>query len=248
MELSWTTFILEIINFLVLVWILKRFLYKPVLEVIARRKAGIDKQLADAKALHAEAQQLQQKYEDRLAEWAKERQQASQALTEELQAERTRRLEELRSDLDREREKAAVAEERRQADVVHNLEQTALRQGARFATRLLEQAAGPDMHQRLVELLVNELSALPPERIAHLCNNLGQPPASVRVASALALDDASRDRLRQALRPLTPTDSSVQFDEDPELLAGLQVTIGSWVLAANLRDELEGFGELFRGD
>ena len=51
MELSWSTFILEAINFLVLVWILKRFLYKPVLDVIERRKAGIEKIQADAKAL-----------------------------------------------------------------------------------------------------------------------------------------------------------------------------------------------------
>jgi len=48
LELSWSTFLLEIINFLVLVWILKHFLYKPVLDVIARRRSGIEKTLADA--------------------------------------------------------------------------------------------------------------------------------------------------------------------------------------------------------
>jgi F-type H+-transporting ATPase subunit b len=248
MELSWTTFILEIINFLVLVWILKRFLYKPILEVIARRKAGIDKQLADAKALHAEAQQLQQQYESRLADWAEERQRASQALAEELETERAKRLEELRGDLDREREKSAVAEERRQADILHNLERTALRQGARFATRLLEQAAGTETHLRLCELLIKELSELPPERIASLRSSTGQVPDSARVVSALALDDAQRERLQQALLPLIPPDTPIHFDQDPGLLAGLRVTIGSWVLAANLRDELEGFGAFADGD
>ena len=51
MELNWSTFILEIINFLVLIWILKRFLYKPVLDVIARRRAGIEKTLSDAREM-----------------------------------------------------------------------------------------------------------------------------------------------------------------------------------------------------
>ena len=37
MQIDWTTLVLEIINFLVLVWILKRFLYKPVMEAIAAR-------------------------------------------------------------------------------------------------------------------------------------------------------------------------------------------------------------------
>ena len=45
MEFNWTTFSFEIINFLILVWILQRFLYKPVTNAIARRKAAIESQL-----------------------------------------------------------------------------------------------------------------------------------------------------------------------------------------------------------
>ena len=50
MELDWTTFALEIINFLVLVWMLKRFLYRPVLATLAERRAGIERTLAEARA------------------------------------------------------------------------------------------------------------------------------------------------------------------------------------------------------
>ena len=58
MELNWSTFLLEIINFLVLVWILKRFLYQPVLDVIARRRKAIEAQLAEALRLQDEAESL----------------------------------------------------------------------------------------------------------------------------------------------------------------------------------------------
>ncbi len=85
MELSWSTFVLELINFLVLVWILKRFLYKPILEVIARRKAGIEQVRAEAEDLHASAEQLRQQYEGRLAAWNRERQQARDDLKRELE-------------------------------------------------------------------------------------------------------------------------------------------------------------------
>ena len=66
MELSWSTFVLEIINFLVLVWILKRFLYKPVMDVIARRREEIEKTRAEAAQLQTDAQNLQQQYEERV--------------------------------------------------------------------------------------------------------------------------------------------------------------------------------------
>ena len=82
MELSWATFFLEIINFLVLVWILKRFLYKPVLEAIGHRKAVIDKTLADADAKEAGAQALVEQYQNRLAEWENEKEKLRAEVTD----------------------------------------------------------------------------------------------------------------------------------------------------------------------
>ena len=89
MELNWSTFLLEIINFLVLVWILKHFLYKPILDVIARRRAGIEDRLAKAQQLHDEADTLKAEYENRLVDWEHERQQARVTLAQELNEEPT---------------------------------------------------------------------------------------------------------------------------------------------------------------
>ena len=50
MEFDWTTFALEALNFLVLVWLLKRFFYRPVLAVIEARRAETAKTIADAEA------------------------------------------------------------------------------------------------------------------------------------------------------------------------------------------------------
>ena len=57
LELNWSTLLLEIINFLILVWILKHFFYKPVLAVIARRRS-IEESLNDANTLHEDAEAL----------------------------------------------------------------------------------------------------------------------------------------------------------------------------------------------
>jgi F-type H+-transporting ATPase subunit b len=245
-ELTWSTFVLEIINFLVLVWILKRFLYQPVLDVIARRRAGIEKVLADARALHADAEQLQKQYEGRLAEWDQERQQARADLARELDAERTRKMAELQTSLEQAREKARVTEEHRQADAMRKIEETALVQGSRFAARLLEQASGPDTEARLVDLVIAELSRLPSERIVVLHNSYGKTTKAIEVISAFPLADEQRKRLTQALAKVTSADTPLQFKQDNKLVAGVRITIGAWVLGANIRDELKGFMELVR--
>ena len=244
MDLSWSTFVLEIINFLVLVWILKRFLYKPVLDVIARRRAGIEKSMADAEALHADAEKLQEQYEDRLAVWDQERLQAREALDREIEAERERAMAELQIALEEKQKMAGIAEARRQADAMRKFEETALKQGARFATRLLEQASGPETEARLVEMVLTELIKLPDEQITALRNSYGKTPATVVVVSAFLLPGDQRQRLEQGLARLIGSDVPLRFEQNSDLLAGLRITIGAWVLGVNLRDELKGFIEI----
>jgi F-type H+-transporting ATPase subunit b len=246
-ELSWSTFVLEIINFLVLVWILKRFFYKPVLDVIARRRAGIEKSLADARETKSEAEKLQEQYQNRLADWDKEKQQARENLMQEIEAERSRKMAELKNDLEQEREKAHVIEQRRQIDAERKAEEAALTLSARFATRLLQQAAGPELETRLVELALSELTTLSDEQITALRASYGQAPEPAVVVSAFPLTDEHRDKLKQAIATLTDQDMPVQFEQDSELLAGLRIMLGNWVLGVNLQDELKGFATMAQG-
>ena len=244
MELNWSTFLLEIINFLILVWILKHFFYKPVMNAIARRRSVIEKSLHDANTLHEAAEALKVQYENRLAEWEKERQAAQTSLHREIETERTRRMEALRDTLGEERKKAQVIEQRRLETSRLRTEETALAQGAQFSTRLLSVAAGPELEQRLLELLLKELSALPPERLGTLRAATGKTDDSILVASAYPLDDDMRLSLESTLASVLTVTTPFHYEQDKDLLAGLRITIGSWVLHANLQDELKSFAEL----
>ncbi|MDX2314948.1 MAG: F0F1 ATP synthase subunit delta [Gammaproteobacteria bacterium] len=243
MELSWSTFLLEIINFLVLAWILKRFLYRPVLDVIARRRAGIEKTLSDAEARHDEAQVLREQYEQRLTRWEDERRQGRAELQHEIEEERARRMKELQDLLVTERKKAQVIEQRELAEALRRNEATALAHGARFASRLLGYASGPELEARLLELLLDEIGTLSTERLEALRRGIGEPASDVVIATAFPLADVQRARLTEALTTALAMEVSPRYEADSELLAGLSVSIGSWTLGANLRDELKGFAE-----
>jgi F-type H+-transporting ATPase subunit b len=243
MELSWSTFALEIVNFLILVWILKRFLYKPVLGVIARRRAGIESLLAQAREERADAQALKGDYESRLTAWDRERAGARESLAAELEQRRSQELAALRNELEQQREKARVGEARRRADAQREMAATAVALGARFATRLLEQGACPEVESRLVELTIGALGRLPPERLAALRNTRAMAPEEIVVATAFPLADDQGRRLEARLREVTGLDVPVRFELDDSLLAGLRITAGAWVLGMNLRDELQGFAE-----
>ena len=111
MALNWSTFAFEIVNFLILIWILQRFLYRPVLAVIAKRRSAIEKTLAEAQTLRLEAEALESQYRNRLAGWEQEKQSAREALGRDLQAERRHQLQTLHDTLAQERDKAQAVEQ-----------------------------------------------------------------------------------------------------------------------------------------
>lgn len=244
MQIDWSTILLEIVNFLVLVWILKRFLYQPVLDIIAKRKAGIEATVTKAEATQHEAEALKQQYEGRVAEWEQERAVAREALQHELDAERQRRIDALLTELQAEREKARVADERRLAEARRHSEQQAVTQGARFAAKLFGRVSGPDLDARLSTLLLEELADLPAERIAALRQQVAAGQNDAEVQSARVLDDKTRQRIESALHTLFERPVTCRYRENPALIAGLRITLGPWVLRANLQDELQGFSEL----
>lgn len=244
MELNWGTFILEIINFLVLVWLLKHFLYQPVKAVVARRRERITAELEEADVRQKEAEALREQYENRLVDWENEREEARRVLQQEMEAERNRLSERLQQELAAEREKAAVLAERQLEELARKNEAQALEQGARFVSRLLEDIASPEVQARLLELLLKELKQLPPAQRDALQAKDNDKAVQVVVLSAFPLSDAVKERLTQRVDSLVAGNHVYEWREDRKLIAGLRITVGPWVIHANLHDELKTFAAI----
>lgn len=244
MQFDLSTFILEIINFLVLIWILQRLFYRPLLEVIAKRKQFIDQTLADAKATQQQAEQQRSLYENRQNLWEQEKQAAVNALHRQLEAERAAHLKQLAIDLEQERQKINVTLARRQQELQRQAEKQALLNAAKFAGLLLQQAAGPELEARLFAMLTEQLSALP--EACRLCLQTldSKKNVAIKVTSAYALTGEQQQQLQQCFSTQINSPVTLQYHQDSGLLAGLRIDIGAWVLNANLQHELTGFAEL----
>lgn len=248
MELNWSTFLLEIINFLILVWLLKHFFYRPVQEVIARRQRRIDGRVAEADRIRQEAEETQRQLEARLDTWEQERQQARAQLQRELQEERGRLERQLQQELQEQRKRAEVVGRRQRREAQLELERQAAEQGTRFAARLLEQGAGPELESRLQQLLVDTLADISGPRLAALRKELAHDRVRAEVTSAYPMAAPEREEVRAALAELAGGPVEPDFVEDPDLIAGLRINIGAWVLDCNVREELRGFARAATSD
>jgi len=244
MEFNLSTFVLEIINFLILIWILQRLFYKPLLEVIAKRKQFIELSLSDAKNLQQQAEQQRSLYENRQKLWEQEKQAAITALHQQLEVERREQLDRLNADLEQERQKAKVTLSKQQQELQQQAEKQALQNGAKFAGILLQQSAGPELEARLFALLMDNLTTLP--EACKLCLTMLGTKKSVpiKITSAYPLSVGMRSQLEQKLGMLINSPINFQYHQDQSLIAGLRMDIGAWVLNANLQHELIGFAEI----
>lgn len=241
MQIDWTTFVLEIVNFLALLWILKRFLYRPVLDVLTRRREGVERVQAEGQARKTQAEALQSQFEQRLADWEKEKAALRAALDAELVAERERQLQALQKSLSDERARQAAQDAHHQAELQGTLEAQAIRQAGAFAARLMQRLADPVLEARLLDLLLDDLAQLPAEQVEGLRTAAGEGGTQAKVVSAYPLDESARGRLATAFVARLGTPLPLAFEEDASLLAGLRIVIGPWQLKANIADELAFF-------
>ncbi|GKS60090.1 ATP synthase subunit b [Nitrospira sp.] len=248
MELDWSTIVLEMVNFGVLVWLLHRLLYRPVLNVIAQRRAAIESQTTEARRIRNEADGLRAQYDGRLQTWEEERAQARRHLAEELQKERVRRLAELQTSLDQEREKRRVVDERRQQEDARQAEEQAMTQSAQFAAKLLARVADPALEARLTEAALADLQTLPDGRLTRLREAIGTGAGEATITSAYPIPESRRRVLVDRLTAVLGRTPHCVWREDVALVAGLRITIGPIVLGANLHDELRFFTEVASND
>lgn len=241
MQIDWTTFILQIVNFIVLVWLLKRFLYHPVLDAIARRRTAIEKALGEAKAAEERAAGLRGEYERKIAAWNQESNDQRAHLAEELAAERTRRLDQIEQDLREAREKNASIEQHREAATRSAAEHEAMQAAAVFAARLLSRLAGPDLDERIVAAAVEDLGDLAPDQVAALRAEAERAGGQVKITSARPLSASGRATLSSALERVLGQAPALDEQVQPDLLGGVRLAIGPWLLAATLQDELRFF-------
>ena len=237
MEFNLSTFILEVFNFLILIWILQRLFYKPLLDTIAKRKQHIEQSLAKAHETEQVAQQQRELYENRQKLWEQEKQQAIKTFQQQLDAERSNQLEKLQRELAQERQKHKVSLERQQQEFQHYVQQQALKNSAKFASILLQHTTSIELEQRLIGLLLEQLVSLPDSLML-------QQPITVQITSVYPLNDILKQQLEARFQQLINQPINLQYQQDADLIAGVRIDIGAWVLQANLQHELSAFAEL----
>lgn len=239
MQFDWWTFALQVVNFILLVWLLWRFLYRPVKEVIEKRKELSTLAFAEADARKSDAEAARQRFEQDRAKLVQERQDMLKNAHDELEAERERMLGEA-GDKAKELIEAAresVAEERRAALTDIREEVTAL--AVELASGIMRKAGSSAPNRFFLEMLERQVKEMSADERERLRNDLAPDDARLTVATALPLTPEEKDQWNDCLSAGLGQQVETEFVADPELLGGAELRFPHAVLKISWSDQLQ---------
>lgn len=236
MHIDWWTFALQTINFLILVWLLQRFLYRPVVAVIARRRDEIQRLVADADREKAAAEEQKRQLEGARAGMANERDRLLTEAREQAMKEKEHDLAAARAEADKIIADArAKLEAERQAAKGH-LQVQAVRLGVALAQRLLGQTRPADPIDPFFGRTLAAIDRLPAEERGRLARQAATD--GLVLASAVPLSQATRKDCAARLELVFGPDMKLDFVVEPALLAGIELRLPNLVMGDNWRDSL----------
>jgi len=252
MPIDWFTVVAQAINFLILVWLLQRFLYKPILHAIDEREKGIARQLADAEAKRAEAQKELDDFQHKNETFDQERAALLKKATDEAAAERQRLLDEARKDADSLRAKRQEALRIEQRSLSQEIIRCTQKEVFAIARKTLADLATMSLEERMGEIFVHRLRALTGESKELLAAAIKTSPHPACVRSAFDLPPAQRSTIESAIKETFAAETQVQFETATELVSGIELSINGQKVAWSIADYLatleKSAGELVHED
>jgi F-type H+-transporting ATPase subunit b len=250
MLIDWFTVGAQALNFIILVWLLKRFLYKPILNAVDAREKRIAAELADADTKKAEAQKERDEFRHKNEEFDQNRAALLSKATDEAKAERQRLLDDARKAADA---LSAKRQETLRSDA-HNLSQAIRRRTQQevfaIARKALTDLATTSLEERMGEVFTRRLRTMDGKAKESLAEALKTTSEPALMRSAFDLPAEQRTAIQKALNETFSAEVRVRFETAPDMVSGIELTTNGQKVAWSIADYLSSLekcvGELLK--
>lgn len=240
MQIDWFTFGAQIVNFLILIGLLKRFLYGPILKAMDEREARISSRLEEAREKRAEAEEEAQTYRSMQTDLEEMRQERLAEVEQEAEERRQTLIRAARDEVERLEREWREALERERESFLRELSQRAVAETIAVARRALTDLADADLEEQAVEVFLERLRTLDEEQRHSLGEALRATGGTAVVHSAFDLTQDHETQVRDCLSDQFGAVSDVTFKTNDEIGFGVELRVRerkvAWSLDSYLND------------
>jgi F-type H+-transporting ATPase subunit b len=238
MLIDWYTVVAQAINFLILVWLLKRFLYKPILNAINEREKRIAENLADANDLKVDAQKERDEFKKKNEEFDQQRSVLLIQAIDEVKVERQRLLDNAREESNALRLTMKESIENERDNLNRNIMTRAQQEVFAIARKTLTDLAGVSLEERMTEVFIHRLHTMSVEEKERLSAVLRQSPKPVVIRSAFGLTLQQQMKIRSAISQFMAVETKPQFETKHDLLSGIELVANGQKVAWSIMEYL----------
>ncbi|MEE4276597.1 MAG: F0F1 ATP synthase subunit delta [Thermoleophilia bacterium] len=238
MQIDWLTVIAQIVNFLILVWLLHHFLYGPVTKAMERREKRIADRVQEARDAKEQAEEEKRTYRERRGALEEEKESILSEARETAQEKKKELIREARDDADARRREWLEQVETQEREFLRDLRQRVAREFFELARRTLRDMADEDLEARMARVFVRHLEELDEDdrrRLASAAEDAG----GLTVQTSLDLSADEQDDLSRALVETLGADVDVAYRHEPSQPFGIELRAGSQTVDWTLDDYLD---------
>jgi F-type H+-transporting ATPase subunit b len=240
MLIDWFTVGAQIVNFLILVGLLKHFLYKPILEAIDAREKRIAAELADADAKKAEAEKERTDFEDKNNVFDGQRSALLGKATNEANIERERLIGQAKKEAEGLRANQADALRGDQIRLGSEITLLAEKEVFAIARKALTDLATVSLEERIGEVFTRRLQELDPKAKKLLGTALMNSSQPALVRSAFDLPPDQRAAIQNALNETFSAVVRIKFEDSQDAICGIELTANGQKVGWSISSYLTG--------
>jgi F-type H+-transporting ATPase subunit b len=238
MKINWFTVVAQAINFVVLVWLLKRFLYKPILKAIDAREKKIAFQLKEAEDKKAVAEKEQETFRKKNEDFDRVKKGLMEKAFADSNTERDKLIEEAKKDVNvlRTNLKKSMQDDKESQndEIARKIQQ----QVFAITRKALRDIASVSLEEQSVDAFINRLDGSKEEEKKQFIDAFKSNSNTILVRSAFDLPPKQQEDLTNAVDKLLDTKSRLQFKTTPELISGIELTTNGYKLAWSFSEYL----------
>lgn len=222
MEIDWFTVTAQLVNFLILVWLLKRFLYGPIVDAMDAREARIAEQIESAEHLEQEARDQIDEFERKSEQLEEQKDAVLDEARDQAEARRRELLETARSEVERAKEEWYASLQREQRTVLDDIRNETERQLFETIRRVLDDLADDDLERRIIDVFITRIGEVDEAELPSL-DDEDSGTHRLAVHTSVALTDDQLARLTTALEERFGSNTKLRFDIEEGLIGGIEV-------------------------
>lgn len=250
MQIDWFTVAAQIVNLLILVYLLKRFLYGPIVRAMDAREKRVNDRLEDAQEREEAANEREQEFEQKSQDLEQRRRDILAEARQEADDRRRELVDEAREEVESQRERWRKELERERETFLRDLRQEAASWVAGGVRRACQDLASVDLEQRMISVFQDRIQKLEEDSREQLAETVRSSEEPLTLVSSFELDESQQEELRDTLEQALDASVELRFAESADLVCGLELrtpsTALSWSIDAFVNDLSETIDEKLR--